>query len=304
MDLSIVIVSWNVATLLAACLDSIRTSLDGVDLEIVVVDNASSDGSTGLLRDVYPAVRLIANTTNVGFAAAVNQGARECRGRYLWLLNPDTEITKDSYARLRGALEADPSAGIAGPRLVDRHGKAAMGAGGRFPGAGAILNTSLFTYRLLPRARWARGMWLSRDESVTRRIDWVSGAAMLVRRDAFDALGGLDQRFFLLCEDMDFCRRALDAGWTTWYVPETTVLHHEGASMEQQDDDSLLARQASLVSYLEARHRPAVAAWLSAPLRVSYLVRMVVAGLRYAASRSDVDRKRLLLVRKHLRTMS
>lgn len=304
MELSIIIVNWNVAPLLAACLDSLHACMPDVSYEVVVVDNASSDGSVEMLRERFAGVRLIANTDNVGFAGAVNQGVRASGGRFLWLLNPDTELTEDSYTTLRAALDLDPQAGIAGPRLVDTHGIAAMGAGGRFPGMRSILNTALFAHRLLPRTRAAQGLWLSFDERAPRRIDWVSGAAMLMRRETFDSLDGFDERFFLLCEDIDFCRRALDRGWHTRYIPQTTVIHHEGRSIEQQDDELLSKRQASLRAYLEKRSGATRADLLMLPLKASYLVRLAIAHARYTTHRSERNEKRLMLVRKHLKTMS
>lgn len=304
MELSIVIVSWNVAPLLAACLDSITAWMPDISYEVVVVDNASSDGSVEMLRTRFPAVTVIASDENLGFAGGVNRGVRACRGTFVWLLNPDTELMADSYTVLRSSLDSDRRVGIAGPRLIDTHGVAAMGAGGRFPGARSILNTAVFAHRLLPRARLARGLWLSFDERAPRRIDWVSGAAMLFRRETFDSVNGFDERFFLLCEDIDFCRRACDLGWQTRYVPETTVIHHEGSSIAQQDDELLGKRQASLRSYLGKRFGTTRAALLMLPLKASYLLRLMIAHARYTTNRSERNQKRLMLVRKHFKTMS
>ena len=301
---SVIIVNWNVQRLLAACLESLYAHVHDVDFEVVVVDNASSDGSVAMLRARYPQVRLIANVDNVGFAAGINRGVAASTGAYLWLLNPDTEITEDVPARLRTALDTLPNAAIVGPRLVDGAGTAAHGAGGRFPGVRSILNTAAFAYKVFPGRAWSRGIWLAEDERTTRRIDWVSGAAMMVRREVFEAVGGFDERYFLLCEDIDLCYRARRKGFVTYFVPETTVIHHEGSSIDKQDEQLLLSKSASLQVYLRAHHGLLAAFLLGLPLKANYLFRFAVAGVAYLGNRSEANRKRFLLVRRHFRIMS
>ncbi len=304
MELSVVVVSWNVAELLRECLVSLEQHLATHEVETIVVDNASSDATVRMLCSEFPQVRVIANEGNVGFAAAANQGVRASGGRLVLLLNPDARLTEDSFARLCDALEGHAGAGVAGPRLVDGAGRPALGAGGSFPTPATVLATALGLHRLFPRSRWSRGICLSRDEPERREIDWVSGACMLVRREVLSDVGGFDERFFLLCEDVDFCRRAREVGWTTLYVPETTVVHHEGSSIGRQDDELLLANAGSLRAYLAARHGRLASALILLPLRLNYTAKLAVLGASYLVRRTPAGRHRLLLVRKHLRILA
>lgn len=219
---SIVIVHWNTADLLAACLGSIRRFAP--ECEVLVVDNASTDGSCERVRREFPGVKLLAQSANLGFARANNVGLREARGRYLLLLNPDTELREGAVASLVGLLDAKPAAGIAGPPLWNPDGTLQPSVR-PFPSLGQefLLQTMLF--RVLPNRVRSEG---ARRDS--RRVPTVSGAALCIRRECLDAIGLLDEGIFMFYEDTDLCRRAHDAGWETWFVDGPGVLHHKGAA--------------------------------------------------------------------------
>ncbi len=256
IDLSIIIVSFNVRDLLDACLKSVQESArDELRYEIIVVDNASTDGSARMVRQHYPEVRLIANRENRGFAAANNQGIRESHGRYVLLLNPDTEVLDDALAVMVAFLETHPSFGAAGPQLLYPDGSFQHSAF-RFPG---VLQTFFdffpLHHRLLdsrlngryPRAWYARGTPFP--------IDHPLGACLMARRATVEQVGLLDEGFFMYCEEIDWCWRMREAGWQIACVPHARVIHHAGASASQFRDAMFVALWRSRFR-LYAKHLP------------------------------------------------
>lgn len=230
---SILMVAYNSRAVLPACLNSLAAETR-LPYEIILVDNASQDDTVSLVRTHYPPVRLIENKRNFGFAAAVNQASQVAGGRYLLLLNPDTVVHEAAVERLASHLDrARPTVGICAPRVVDvsgriRHNCFAFETSWSFfwfgVGVGPLRRVR---DRLLHRNRW--------DITVDapQVVEAVTGAAMLVRRELFERLGGLDERFFMYCEDGDFCLRAQRAGWKCMLVPSAGVTHLGGASTPQ-----------------------------------------------------------------------
>jgi GT2 family glycosyltransferase len=250
IDLSVVIVTYNSARHIAACLASLPASLEHVAAEVIVVDNASSDGTAEAVRAAFPDVRVIAQAGNVGFAAGVNAGLAAATGRYAAWLNPDSRIESGTFRDVIDWLDAHPDTGIAGLRLIDGEGNDEPSDRG-FPSYHSALGHrySLLT-RLWPSNPFSRRYLRTRDErGLVRDADWVSGAALVHRRDVADRLGGLDPQFFMYCEDVDFCYRALQAGWRTRYLPLVTVRHEIGGSAERVKPAMIRARHASLWRY-------------------------------------------------------
>jgi len=244
----VIVVNYNTAALARQCLDSVARDLADVEWEAVVVDNASPDGGVATLEGI-PRVRVIANQHNVGFGAAVNQGTRlawsvvrgktsdkegEERGELLWILNPDCDVQPGAFRALVETLDAHPECAIAAPRLLNADGSVQASARGE-PNmwTGLFGRHSLLT-KFFPVAAAARRNLPAKaivDAGVeSAEVDWVMAAAMLVRRRAFDEVGGFDERYFLYWEDADLCRRLRDRGWTTRYVPRAVVSHPGGAS--------------------------------------------------------------------------
>ena len=230
VQLSLCIVSWNCRDDLVACLDSLPAASQGVRAETIVVDNASSDDTIGLLREQYPKVTHIANQDNRGFAAATNQALAAASGELLLLLNPDTVLPEGALAELIQAAEERPEAGIMAPKLVNPDGSLQHSCR-RFPTIAAAIFRHTVLGRLFPRNRWAAqyvmGEW---DHSETREVDWVSGACMVVRRSLYEEVGPLDEGFFWGSEDVDYCYRAHAAGTTVLYTPRPAIVHRIGAS--------------------------------------------------------------------------
>lgn len=223
-DLSIVIVSWNVRGLLANCLAALPAATEGLSTETIVVDNESTDGTAAWLAS-RPGLRLLANRENVGFARANNQGLALARGIYLVLLNPDTEPRPGSLTAMVNFMDARPRSGAASPRLVRPDGSPQPYAFGGDPSPWYLLRRAFAHARKGYLHDWAA--------AAPQRVDWVSGACLVVRRGTYEQAGGLDEAMFMYFEDNEWCRRMRVAGWQVWYNPRAEVVHIGGASLNQ-----------------------------------------------------------------------
>ncbi|MBM4429962.1 MAG: glycosyltransferase family 2 protein [Chloroflexi bacterium] len=262
MDLSVVIVSWNVKDLLAGCLESVYRSLqaESFECEVFVVDNASSDGSPEMVCQRYPQVRLLANAENKGFAAANNQALAEIEGRCVLLLNPDTVVRGRALGALWRFLHQMPSAGMAGARLVYGDGRFQHSAFG-FPSlAQVFLDFFPLHYRLLESSlngRYPRSLYAAGHPF---EVEHPLGACMMVRREVVEQVGGLDEQFFMYCEEVDWAMRIRRAGWSIYCVPAAEVVHHEGQSTRQFRDHMYVALWRSRLR-LFAKHYSPVDNW-------------------------------------------
>jgi hypothetical protein len=233
IDLSIVIVSWNVRDLLHQSLRSIYRETKHSNIEVFVVDNNSHDGSVTMVRANFPGVYLIANPTNVGFAAANNQAIKHAHGRYVLLLNPDTLIIEDALDQSIIWMDNHTSVGIMGCRLLnpDRTPQPSVR---RFPTISAMSLTLLKLHRLFPRTT-TLGRYLMSDFDYTRTqsVDQVMGAYFLIRRAALNQIGLLDEGYFIWFEEVDYCARAKKLGWPVIYFPGVSIVHYFGQSFRQ-----------------------------------------------------------------------
>lgn len=234
MDLSVIILNWNAREWLQRSIGSVLSQdIGSRSFEVIVVDNASTDGSAELVRQSYPGVTLIALPRNIGFAAGNNAAVPQAGGRYILFLNPDTVTHDGALAALLDFADAHPRCGIAGPRLLNLDGSLQYSCR-RFPTleAGLFRNTPLG--RLFPGNRATRD-YLMKEVPHDRPmpVDWLSGAAMMVRRETIEDIGLLDEAFFFAVEDVDYCYRAHEAGWEVWYVPDGVITHAIGHSSDQ-----------------------------------------------------------------------
>lgn len=230
-DVSIVIVNWNTGELLARCLGSLRPR-GGLTVEVIVVDNASIDGSASLEAPPDDDVQLVLNVENVGFARACNQGIRRSGGRYVLLLNPDTRLVAGALEALVAFMDAHPEAGAAGPALLNPDGSL-QPSGGQLP----ALRRLLAIHPLLVRFLAVPDDPLRhRDFGLVVEVEEVSGACLIGRRAAVEAVGLLDERFFLYYEDVDWCRRLRQDGWKIYYVPQARVVHHWRSKTDPRPD--------------------------------------------------------------------
>jgi len=250
--LSIVIVSFNARAHLVNCLESLRAAPPATSHAIVVVDNASTDGSADAARE-FPSVRVIAMARNAGFAAANNAGIRGSSGDLVLLLNSDTIVPPRAIDRLVDRLLIDTAVGIAGPRLVDADGRVELSFGPMI----SPLNEA--RQKMIGRLYDARvGPLVRRVERETRReqfVDWVSGACLLVRRADAEAVGLLDERFFLYTEDVDFCHAIRMRGRKVLFTPVATITHLRGRSRASMPEASRKAYRQSQVAFYRKHHR-------------------------------------------------
>jgi GT2 family glycosyltransferase len=253
-DLTIVIVSFNARTDLAACLTSLRDRPPALRHEIIVVDNASTDGSADIARAV-PGVKVIALGRNSGFAAANNAGIRAAQGDLLLLLNSDTIVPPGAIDRLVQRLASVKDAAIAGPRLVDATGAAELSFG-----------RMISPFNELRQKRLTRE-WIERETQKEQLVDWVSGACLLVYRADAEKAGLLDERFFLYTEDVDFCHAVRKLGRKVLFTPVATITHLRGRSRASQPEASRAAYRRSHVAFYE-KHHPSWAPVLKLYLRM------------------------------------
>jgi GT2 family glycosyltransferase len=267
MTLCIVIVSWNSCRHLERCLASLASSRPATPHTITVVDNASSDGTADMVAARFPSVRLIRNSENLGFARGNNVALRADVSELLLLLNPDTIVQAGAIDALVARLIEVPGAVAAGPRIIDADGRAELSFG-RMPSPVNELRQKLLTTLHARRVPLVTHL----VERMTRRervVDWVSGACLLVRRQAAEAVGFLDERYRLYWEDVDFCAALRGSGGRVLFTPATTITHLRGRSSTHAPGPAAMAyRQGQLAFY--AKHRPKWLPFLRWYVRVRY----------------------------------
>jgi hypothetical protein len=252
-DVTIVIVSFNTKNELDACLASLASAPPAARHDIVVVDNASSDGTPAVLRQRWPGVRLIEAGRNLGFAGANNLGIAAASSEFVLLLNSDTVVPAGAIDTLIGALASDPEAAAAGPRLVDASGRVELSFGAMISPFAELRQKIIL--RLYERRLPAAVRYLDRRTSVRHHPDWVSGACLLVRRADAVAAGLLDDRYFLYAEDVDFCAALRANGRRILFTPETQVVHLKGASGRRRPAETQRAYRRSQLAFY-AKHHP------------------------------------------------
>ena len=229
--ISIVIVSYNCLRALTACLRSLEADAATLSAEIIVVDNASEDGTVAAITDRFPTMDVIANRTNSGFAAAMNQGIARATADFVLALNPDTIVPAGAIAKALDELEQHSDVGMLGVKLVRPDGTFDHACKRGFPTISSALYYFLGLNRVWPRSpRFARYTAGELGEDDTGTVDAINGAFMLVRREAADAAGPMDERYWLYAEDIDWCHRFWDEGWKVLYWPGAQVTHRKGGS--------------------------------------------------------------------------
>jgi hypothetical protein len=279
--LSVIIVTWNVREFLDRALASVYASWgERPGLDVIVVDNASRDGTVEMVRSDYPQVRLIANRDNRGFTGGNNQGLAAAHGDYLLLLNADTEVRCDALARLVTYLEEHPDVGLVAPHLLNPDGTT-QSSRRRFPTLPTLFLESTWLQGLAPHRLLARYYIEDRPVDVEQTVDWVTGAAMMVRRDVVDDVGGLDEGFFMYSEELDWCRRIHAAGWTVAYIPTANIVHYGGKSSEQVATARHLYFQTSKIRYTRKYHGAFAAGSLRWWLMTQYAWQLGVEAIKW-----------------------
>lgn len=250
MELSIIIVNHNVRDLLAACLGSLRETCGGIDHEVIVVDNASADGSGPMVRKDFPRVILIENAANHGFAQANNQGFAVSRGEYVLLLNPDTVVKGDAIGRVLVFMKAQPNAGVATCRLVRANGEVQKSIR-YYPRIGLHLLQALYLDRVFFPNHFRALYYRKRPFA----IDYPSGAFMMVRRAALGGMPLLCDDYFMYSEEKDLTLRLRQRRFKTYFVPGCEIVHHGEQSTSQVADQMFLELQKSQVLFFAKHYR-------------------------------------------------
>jgi GT2 family glycosyltransferase len=279
IDLSIIIVSWNVRDLLQACLTAIETGKGDLSLETIVVDSGSADGSPEMVREQFPQVKLIARQDNVGFPLGNNIGLAEANGRFLLLLNPDTEIVGDALTTMTAYLDADPDAGVVGGQLLNPDGTV-QSSRRRFPTVATAFFESTWLQPFAPKSILRQYYAEDLADEETADVDWVKGACLMTRKTVLNEVGPLDAEYFMYSEELDWCKRIKTAGWRVVYLPEAKIIHYEGKSSEQAVTARHINFQRAKLRYFRKYHGKMVTVVLRAFLLLNYLWQLALEALK------------------------
>ena len=286
-DVSVVIANWNTSALLERCLGSIARARAGLSVETIVIDNASTDGSAAMVRRSFPGVALIVNDTNVGFAAATNRGLFAGRGRYFLLLNSDVELPEGALPRAVEFMDSRLDVGMAGGALIGADGLL-QSSYADFPTLGSeCLSASGLGSRFFgpqyPSLRLPPG-------EPAPLVGWVPGACMLVRRATVDAIGGMDETYWMYSEDTDWCYRARQKGWAVVHLPDVRVLHAGGASTRQRRGEMVVQLYRSKMRFFAKHYGASYAATLRLLLWTIFSGRTLVSEVMLLVPPADRER--------------
>jgi GT2 family glycosyltransferase len=279
MDVSIVIVSYNIREFLRRCLASVYEHTRGIEFEVLVVDNASSDGTPDMVATEFPRATLVRRSSNAGFAAGVTQGIARARGDAFFVLNPDSQISANILPPMLDYLRTHDDIGILAPKLLDADGTLQLSCRA-FPDFGTALfnRYSLATKLLRNNPRSRRYLMSDFDHNHIAEVDWVSGAVWLLPRPSYEAVGALDEGYFWSIEDVDYCQRLRRAGYRVVYFPSAEVVHHIGRSAAGVPARAIISRHRGMWRYYRAYLRP------KTPLLRSVVDAAVLAGIAMRAA--------------------
>ncbi len=252
MDLSVIIVNYNVRQFLENALISIYRATEGIEAEVFVVDNASDDGSVEMIRSKFPQVHLIANKANVGFAKGNNVALKQTTGRYLLLINPDTIVQEDTFKVMMRFFDENPDVGLAGCKILNPDGTLQLPCRRSFPTPWVAFTKIFGLSNLFPKSKLFGRYnltYLSEDE--TYEVDAVSGSFMFLRRETYDCVGGLDETFFMYGEDLDWCYRVSKSGYKVYYVHATQIVHFKGESTRRSEIDEIRTFYQAMQLFVE-----------------------------------------------------
>ena len=259
-DVSVVIVSYNTRDLTVACVRSLYEQENGCSVEVIVVDNDSHDGTVEALRHTFPDTVVIANTDNKGFAAANNQALEIATGRYLLLLNPDTEIHENALSKTLRFAEEHVDAGVIGVRCLNPDGSQ-QSTLFRDKRVRQFFINVFVPNKLMRRSRLlGQGRYAGIDLDRVQRVDVVAGCYMFVPRAAYEDAGGMDEKFFMYGEESEWCYRIRTHGWGVYYIPDTSILHYGGVSADRHPAEMNLAMAHSMLMLVRTTRGP-VSAW-------------------------------------------
>lgn len=293
VDLSIIIVSWNVADLLAECLDSIFNAPTQLQIEVIVVDSASSDHTVPMVRERYPQVRLLPQNSNLGYTRCNNIGLKSATGRHLLLLNPDTVILDDALDKMVAYLDEHADTGIVGPHTLNTDGTT-QSTKRRFPTLAVGIFESTWLQRFAPKSVLDTFYAVDVPDTQTADVDWVQGSALMARRTVYEQIGGLDEDYVMFSEELDWCKRAKAAGWRVVYLGTAHIVHHGGKSTEQISARKHIYFQESRLHYFRKHHGWATAQLLRVIMLLNYVWQIGIEGAKgLLGHKRDLRRERI-----------
>lgn len=276
IDVSVIVVNWNTRDYLRECLDSIRQVSAGLSVEVVVVDNASEDGSPAMVAESFPEVTLIRNTLNRGFAAANNQGIAVAKGRYVLLLNSDAVLLPGALETVVVVADENPQAGMVGCRVLNRDRSLQVSCM-RFPDFHGLMSAALFLPRLFPRNRWLGYEDLTWwDHATEREVEVLNGCFILVRMAAIREAGVFDEDFWLYAEETDWCYRMKQAGWQVRFTDRAEIIHYGGASSKQHSGWILHQLWGAKLQFIRKHRSTGYYVLCCAALGLRFTVRMIL----------------------------
>ena len=290
LDLSIIVVNWNSQDLLRKCLEHVRRTAHQISYEIIVVDNASSDGSQAMVRYEFPDVQLIENSENTGFAKANNQGIAISQGRYVLLLNSDAFVEDSTLGRMVEFMDQHPEAGMAGCKLLYKDGRLQPSCS-RFPTLASELYAATGLEKLFPKSQtFGQHLMLHWDYDDVREVDVVMGAFMLVRRQVIDEVGGMDERYFMYSEEVDWCFRIKQQGWKILFNPDAQAIHLWGGTAGRVSSLMHVQMYRSKVQYFRKNHGVLSAILLKILIGLGCVLRLGPDVIQHLARRNQATR--------------
>lgn len=301
-DLSIIIVSWNVCDLLRKCLQSIEQGKGNLRVEVIVVDNASFDGSQDMVRDEFPTVNLDAQSENVGFPRGNNLGLKVANGRHLLLLNPDTVVLGDALSTLFQYLVDHPETGMVSGQLLNPDGSV-QSSRRRFPTVATGIFESTWLQGFAPRKLLDRYYFADGPVDAAHEVDWVVGACMMVRKEIVEQVGMLDEAYYMYSEELDWCKRIKQAGWQVVYLPSAQIIHHVGKSSEQAVPERHINFQRAKLRYFRKYHGPLATMLIRILLLINFLEQMIIELIKgLFGHKREIRRQRVSAYWKVLRS--
>ncbi|MGB7338146.1 MAG: glycosyltransferase family 2 protein [Phototrophicaceae bacterium] len=303
IDISIIIVSWNVKNLLIACLESIMASPVAINqaegnqpvIEIIVVDSASQDNTVAYLESNYPQVKLMAQTDNIGFTRGNNLGFEAASGRYLLLLNPDTEIIEDAIPQMMTYLDNHADVGIVGPHTLNTDGTT-QSSRRHFLTKTLAFFESTWLQRFAPKSLISHFYISDQPDNAILDVDWMQGSALMVRHSIYDQVGGLDTDFVMFFEEQDWCKRIKMAGWRAIYLGTAQIIHHGGKSTDQIGAQKHIWFQESKLRYFKKHHGSVFATILRLFLLSNYWLQLTIEAIKgIIGHKRDLRKQRIAI---------
>jgi len=281
IDISFIIVNWNTKQLLLQCIDSLFKNNNHHKIEVIVVDNGSTDGSQKAVNDLFPSARLIENECNLGFAKANNIGIQQSKGRYICLVNSDVQVLDHCGDQMCDYMDLNPTVGVLGPKILNSDLTLRKNCR-EFPNLRNVLCSALGIDKIFPRSKVLSGTLMTYfDHDVTIAVDVIPGCFFMVRREALEQVGLLDERFFIYSEDKDWCKRFRMMKWDVVFFPKCEVIHYAGASASIEPRRFLIEKLKADQQYWQKHHRLMSLFVYRILLIFHYLIRVVILSVLF-----------------------